>query len=160
MDRYLDLSPMLQAISEQPADFEMDKQYLLHVPSGHRVAFDAQGHARIHARCACAEFSVSPAQSAEIEAAIARWEERYWRPLVARKAAEHRVAEIDRAFAVRFRPRSALRKWWDNVVSAALGRDKPFSLDAIDLQLPEDADLAPVPSRHRGRAERIRSLTP
>lgn len=148
MGRYLDVSPMLQAIREQPAAFEMEKQYLLHVPSGHRVAFDAEGYARIHTRCACAELSVSQEQSAEMKAAIAWWEESYWRPLIVRKAAERRVAEINRAFASHFRPRSKLRRWWDNIVRALLGRDIPFSLDAIDPRLPEDVDLAPLPSQH------------
>jgi hypothetical protein len=161
MEKYLDLSPMLQAIREQPGEFEMEKRYLHHIPSGHRLAFDAQGNARVYARCACSELAVQPEQSAEMKAAIASWEETYWRPLVARKAAERRVAEINRAFAEHFRRRSATRKWWDNVVAAVLGREKPFSLETIDPKLPEDSDLAPPPGPHAVPMEHMhRSIAP
>jgi hypothetical protein len=153
MENYLDLSPMLRALRERPAEFEMRKSDLHHVPSGHRFAFDAQGNVRIYARCACSELTAWPDQNAEMRTAIASWEETYWRPLVAMKAAERRVAEINRAFASHFQPRSRLRKWWDNVVSAFLGRDRPFSLDSIDPSLPEDSDLALHPAPQRAGRE-------
>ena len=161
MKRYLDLSPMLRAIGELPAEFEMEKRYLHHIPSGHRLAFDARGIAHVYARCACSELTIGPEQSVEMRAAIASWEESYWRPLVARKAAERRIAEINRAFAEHFRPRSAFRKWWDSIAAVLLGRQKPFSLENIDPALPEDSDLAPCPRRSGVTADQLnRSIAP
>jgi len=149
MESYLDLSPMLQAIQERPSEFEMLKSDLSHIPSRHRVVFDVHGVARVYARCACSVLTVRPEQAAELRTAIAHWEESYWRPLMASKAAARRVAEINRTFAAHFHPRSALRKWWDNVIAAILGKTQPLSLNAIDPKLPEDSDLAPTPSQRR-----------
>jgi hypothetical protein len=133
----------------------MEKQYLLHVPSRHRVAFAAQGYARIHTRCACAELSVSREQSAEMKATIAWWEESYWRPLVARKAAERRVAG---SIVLLLHISGRAATWWrDNIVCALLRRDKPFSLDASDPRLPEDVDLALLPSQHSRQTQRYKS---
>lgn len=96
---YLDVSPMIGALRECPSDFDMSKGQLRHMPSGHRIEFDAfVGSARIHADCACATLRVSSEQSRQLLAAFRQWKRDYWR-----------VVEINRDFAGHFRPSFARR---------------------------------------------------
>ena len=38
--RFLDVSPMIEALRFQPEDFDFEKGWLNHVPSRHRFQFD------------------------------------------------------------------------------------------------------------------------
>ena len=89
---YLELSPMIVALRDRPADFEFDRGWLTHFPSKHSFKFDPQGNVRLHARCDCAFLSVRPEQGQELWVAYKDWRASYWRPL-----------EINREFAGHFR---------------------------------------------------------
>ena len=109
MDYYfIDASPMIRALRQNPSEFEMRYNCVRHRPSRHWLGFDPNGTARLSAHCSCAEFPISAEQSAELRAAVANWKEIYWRPLMAREAAARRVAEINREFARHFQPKNSL----------------------------------------------------
>src|SRR5215469_13442686 len=131
MESYLDASPMIRALSESPGDFEVRGGLVRHRPSRHMLRFDVCGKAKLVARCNCAELAISQEQSDELRAAVAVWRDTYWVPLMAREAADRRVAEINREFAAHFRPRSKWRGTFDAVLSF-FGLGQPFSLDRID----------------------------
>jgi hypothetical protein len=102
---YLDISPMLVALREQPAEFELRGAKLRHVPSRHLFAFTGNGRAMVsRTRCDCAQLTITTRQSANLRAAIAEWTTDYWEPLQARRAEARRVARINREFARHFRP--------------------------------------------------------
>src|SRR6185437_5235351 len=61
--RYLDVSPMIEALRFQPSDFEFAHGWLNHVPSRHRFQFDRKGRVTIDALCGCAALSVRPEQA-------------------------------------------------------------------------------------------------
>jgi hypothetical protein len=89
---YLDVSPMIAALSDSPAEFDVFRGRLRHVPSGHRVMFDRLGgNAWIEARCDCASLRISQEQSRELQYAFLTWKEGYWR-----------VARINRDFSSHF----------------------------------------------------------
>jgi hypothetical protein len=91
---YLDVSPMIGALRECPSDFDMSRGHLRHMPSGHKVVFDAfGGSARIDAQCECATLRISREQSVELLAAFRAWKQDYWR-----------MVEINREFAGHFQP--------------------------------------------------------
>jgi hypothetical protein len=91
---YLDVSPMIGALHNSPSDFDMSRGQLRHMPSSHKVVFDAfGGSARIDAQCECATLRISLEQSRELLAAFREWKQDYWR-----------VVEINRDFADHFRP--------------------------------------------------------
>jgi hypothetical protein len=91
---YLDVSPMIGALRYSPSDFDISRGQLRHMPSGHKVVFDAfGGDARIDAQCECATLRVSLEQSRELLAAFRHWKQDYWR-----------VVEINRDFAGHFQP--------------------------------------------------------
>jgi hypothetical protein len=139
---YLDVSPMIRALQQNPSEFEMRYNCVRHRPSRHWLGFDPNGNARLSAHCSCAEFPISSEQSAELRTAVANWQETYWRPLMVREAAERRVAEINREFARHFAPKT----WWRRAVETALawfGFRAPEPHFHIDPTLPEDADLHP-----------------
>jgi hypothetical protein len=153
-DFYLDASPMVRALSEDPEAFEIRRNYLRHRPSRHWLIFDANGNARIFARCSCAELPVSREQSKQLREAFAVWEETYWRPLVTREAAERRVAEINREFARHFGPKTRWQRAVD-VVSQWFGVRALQPRFRIDPSLPEDAELhaGPLPVAGSSRNE-------
>jgi hypothetical protein len=96
---YLDVSPMIGALSDSPSYFDMSRGQLRHMPSGHKVVFDAfGGSARIDAQCECATLRISREQSVELLAAFRAWKQDYWR-----------LVEINRDFADHFRPSFARR---------------------------------------------------
>jgi hypothetical protein len=144
MEYYLDAGPMIRALSGSPCEFEMDRYGIRHRPSRHWLRFDVNGNAELLARCNCVELPISERQSEELRAAVAVWQDTYWRPLMAREAAERRVAEINQAFAEHFRPRSKLRRAVDALL-AFVGISRRPSLDRIDPSLPEAAELQPRP---------------
>ena len=158
MQCYLDVSPMIRALWEAPETFETDGYFVYHRPSRHWLRFDAQGNARIAARCNCAELPVSREQSDLLRAAIAVWQQTYWRPLLAREAAERRVAEINRAFAKHFRPRSRLRRVFDAVCSI-LGVDGRTPPKRIGLSPPRYVGLPvrPAPATRKQQQEELLS---
>jgi hypothetical protein len=149
---YLDAGPMIRALSEDPEAFEIRRNCLRHRPSRHWLIFDANGNARIFARCSCAELPISREQSKQLREAFAVWEETYWRPLVAREAAQRRVAEINREFARHFGPKT----WWQRAVDTGLAW---FGIRAsephfhIDPSLPEDAELRADAPSARGSSQ-------
>jgi hypothetical protein len=139
-DFYLDAGPMIRALQEDPNDFERRHDCVCHLPSRHWLAFDADGNARIFARCSCSELPINRQQSLELRAAVAKWEETYWRPLRARQAAARRVAEINREFARHFGPKS----WWRRAIDVFLIRFGTGATEPrfhIDPSLPEDREL-------------------
>lgn len=143
MDYYfIDASPMIRALRQNPSEFEMRYNCVRHRPSRHWLGFDPNGTARLSAHCSCAEFPISAEQSAELRAAVANWKEIYWRPLMAREAAARRVAEINREFARHFQPKTP----WRRVVDAVLAWSGiSASHFHIDPSLPEDAELCADP---------------
>ncbi len=159
MNRYLDLGPMLEAIRERPREFDVRGRYFRDCRNRHRFFFDSHGVVHVDAGSAGAELAIRPEQSEELKQAIHHWEETYWRPFLASKAAERRVAEINRAFTAHFRKSSRWWRWWDRIVSA-LRRRHAFSLDRIDPALPEDPDLIPNLNPRSARSRQHRSLLP
>jgi hypothetical protein len=144
MKYYLDASPMIRALSESPSEFKMEGKFVRHKPSRHVLKFDVNVNAQLVARCNCSQLPISHQQSDELRAAVAVWMDAYWRPLMAHRAAERRVAEINRAFAEHFRPRSKFRKAFDAVLSFfGLGHPR------VNPALAEDAEFpAPAPEMH------------
>ena len=153
MANFLDLTPMLRAIRERPGEFDMrEGGDLHHLPSRHLVKFDPQGNARIYARCECSQLTVRREQSLEMQEAFQIWTEAYWKPLQARRAAERRVAEINRQFAAHFRPPG---RWWR--LLASLRAHLLGSQFAVDSDLPEDWDLVRRVPSPRAAASALRS---
>ena len=89
---YLELSPVIAALRETPADFQIDRGWLTHFPSRHSFRFDRQGNVRLRAHCACAFLSVRPEEGQELWKAFVDWRANYWRAI-----------EINREFAGHFR---------------------------------------------------------
>ena len=89
---YLDLAPMISSLRTTPSDFEMDRGWLTHFPSRHSFKFDPDGNVRLHASCACVQFSVRQEQGRELSEAFKGWHANYWRPI-----------EVNREFASHFR---------------------------------------------------------
>ncbi len=88
--RYLDASPMIAALREQPEDFEFTTGSLEHVPSRHRFYFDRRGGVRIEAHCRCAAMQIRPEQTDELAATFDVWRRDYWTPFVTnREFGEH-----------------------------------------------------------------------
>ncbi|HUC09461.1 MAG TPA: hypothetical protein VL985_03435 [Stellaceae bacterium] len=143
-DFYLDASPMIRALWENPSEFELQHHCVRHRPSRHWLVFDRNGAARIVARCNCAEFPISREQSLKLHTAVAAWKETYWRPLMAREAAERRVAEINREFARHFGPKTRWQRAVDAVV-AWFGISPSAPHLQVDPTLPEDAELHGYP---------------
>ena len=88
---YLELSPVISALRERPADFEIDRGWLTHFPSRHSFNFDREGNVTIDARCDCVFLSIRAAQGRELRTAFQDWRATYWRPI-----------EINREFAAHF----------------------------------------------------------
>jgi hypothetical protein len=102
---YLDISPMLTALREAPAEFDLRRGQLRHLPSRHSFGFTLDGRAIVtHTRCDCAALTISERQSTALKAALRDWTARYWEPLLVRQAEARRIARINRDFARHFRP--------------------------------------------------------
>jgi hypothetical protein len=139
-DFSLDAGPMIRALSKDPEAFEIRRNCLRHQPSRHWLIFDANGNARIIARCSCAELPVSREQSKQLREAFTVWEETYWRPLMARETAERRVAEINREFARHFGPKTRWQRAVDTVL-AWCGLHASVPHFWVDPLLSEDGEL-------------------
>jgi hypothetical protein len=130
MELYLDATPLIRALRENPDEFDMRDGQIVHRASDHALVFDL-GSARLFAGCSCAELPISRAQSEEILLAATIWETTYWRPRAAVEAAKQHVAEINRMFAAHFRPRTPWRRAMDVVrrLAGFLPHDTHFRLD-------------------------------
>lgn len=101
--RYLDASPLIEALRFQPEDFELRHGWLNHAPSRHRFQFDRLGRVTIEANCGCASMSVRPEQKEELVSMFKTWRSEYWVPL-----------ETNREFASHFAaPNAWVRLWRD-----------------------------------------------
>ena len=97
---YLDVTPMIASLRTMPEHFEMDRDWLVHIPSRHSFQFDATGRVRIMARCSCSSLSIRPIQQPELCELFHHWHTSYWRPLL-----------INREFASHFLPPSRVRQF-------------------------------------------------
>ncbi len=113
---YLDISPMLVALRERPAEFDLRGEKLRHIPSRHSFGFTAGGRAIVtRTRCDCAALTITERQSSALRVALDDWRVGYWEPMVARRAEEKRVARINRAFARHFQP--GLHRLFDRIAA-------------------------------------------
>ena len=128
---YLELSPMIAALRDRPADFELDRGWLVHFSSRHAFMFDRQGNVAVRARCACAHLSVRLEDGQELWGAYREWRANYWRPI-----------EINREFAAHFRKPSIFRR----ALRRLLSKVRRLLLDPTLDQEPENviADSAAV----------------
>ncbi len=88
--RFLDVSPMIEALRFQPEDFDFEKGWLNHVPSRHRFQFDSTGRVTVEANCRCAAMSIKPEQTDDLVATYNVWRREYWLPIATnREFASH-----------------------------------------------------------------------
>ena len=99
MTPYLDVSPMTAALRATPEQFEMDRGWLHHIPSRHRLSFGPKGEIRLRAECDCSLLAVKPEQESSLATAFKEWRTNYWQ-----------VVEINREFSAHFRPPSSFRR--------------------------------------------------
>jgi hypothetical protein len=92
---YLDVGPMISALRRNPSEFQIRRDRLGHRPSRHQLAFHRNGDGRVVACCNCSEFPIRREQAAALSAAISNWEQSYWQPLMAQKAAERRMSWVN-----------------------------------------------------------------
>ena len=96
---YLNVCPMMVALRETPEDFEIDQDWLLHIPSGHGFIFDPRGRARVIAHCDCALLAISPEQQRNLFTCFNDWKVNYWFP-----------RQVNTEFASHFQSRSIYRQ--------------------------------------------------
>jgi hypothetical protein len=102
---YLDISPMLTALREAPAEFDLRGGQLRHIPSRHTFGFTLEGRAIVtRTRCECVSLIINDRQSTALKSALREWTVSYWEPLLVRQAEARRIARINREFARHFRP--------------------------------------------------------
>jgi hypothetical protein len=133
---YLQLSPLIIALRERPADFEIDRGWLTHFPSRHSFKFDREGNVRSRAYCDCASLSIRPEDGQEFWVAFRTWHTEYWRPI-----------EINREFSAHFRrpnPVQRFVRWL--VVKARRSLLEPMLDQEPDIR--PGAVRVPVPSRN------------
>jgi hypothetical protein len=111
---YLELSPMIAALRERPADFEMDHGWLTHFPSRHSFKFDREGNVKLHARCDCARLLIHAEEGQQLWSEYQIWREAYWRPI-----------EINREFASHFRKPNV----WNRLIRRLALKARRFLLD-------------------------------
>ena len=115
---YLDVSPLMVSLRNQPEEFDFRGNWLRHIPSRHSFRFDPGERVRIHAECNCAFMAIHPHQERQLTDTFESWHANYWRPL-----------QINREFASHFRPRST----WRRVLLALMKRADRWLLgDARD----------------------------
>jgi len=123
--RYLNVSPLIQALKFQPEDFEIERGWLSHSPSRHRFRFDKLGRVTVEANCGCSVMAVKAEQSEELFAMFKTWRREYWVPL-----------ETNREFASHFEKAGAWRRLYRDIKTAFrrfLRREQPASLPVDDL---------------------------
>jgi hypothetical protein len=103
---YLDINPMIVSLRTTPEEFDLHRGSLRHNPSGHDFQFDREGYVRIAARCDCSILAVRQEQGQELWRAFNEWQVSYWRPL-----------QINKEFALHFRPRSRVRQFLINLTA-------------------------------------------
>src|SRR6185312_8008657 len=107
---YLDISPMLVALREQPANFALRGAELHHIPSRHSFGFTRGGRTAVtRAWCDCAALPISEQQSAEFKLTFDDWMQAYWLPRQAEEAEARRIAKINRHCASTVRAGSIAR---------------------------------------------------
>ena len=124
--RFLDASPMIQALRFQPEDFELERGWLSHSPTRHRFQFDRLGRVTVEANCGCAAMSVKPEQTEELFSMYKVWRTEYWIPL-----------ETNREFASHFeRPNAWVRLFRDIRIAFRrfLRREQPVGLPVESLE--------------------------
>jgi hypothetical protein len=115
---YLELSPLISALRDRPADFEIDRGWLTHFPSRHSFKFDREGSVRLHARCDCSRLLIHAEEGQELWTEYKVWREAYWRPI-----------EINREFASHFHRPNVLQR----ILRRLLAKARRFLLDpALD----------------------------
>ena len=108
---YLDVSPMMVALRVTPEDFELNHDWLLHIPSGHGFVFDPRGRARVIAHCDCALLAINPEQQRQLFTCFNDWKENYWFP-----------KQVNAEFASHFKSRSFFRQMLIDLTSWLHGR--------------------------------------
>ncbi len=128
--RFLDVSPLIDALRFQPEDFDLEHGWLNHAPSRHRFQFDRLGRVTIDAQCGCAAVSVNPEQKDELVSTYKTWHREYWLPI-----------ETNREFASHFAKPGAWRRLFRDIRMAfrRFLRHEPSLGNAVD-------DLATVPA--------------
>lgn len=119
---FLDVSPMIDALRFQAADFEYAHGFLHHVPSRHRFCFDNAGGVTIWAACGCSGRQIRQEQSRELFDTFCAWRSEYWQPL-----------QTNKEFASHFRKPSAWVRLFRDCRMAwrrFLGRVEPAALPA------------------------------
>ena len=89
--RYLNATPLIDALRFQPEDFELKHGWLSHAPSRHRFQFERSGKVTIEADCNCSAMSIRPEQTEELIQTFHTWRTGYWVP-----------SETNREFASHF----------------------------------------------------------
>jgi len=107
---YLDLGPMIRRLRQHPSEFYLRYDSVHHRMSGCRLTRIRNRTNRLVACCNGVEFPIVPDQSSILAAALANWEEVYWRPLVARKNSGRRLTSISSGLAVRCGPNTRWRQ--------------------------------------------------
>jgi len=123
--RYLNVSPMIQALRFQPEDFEIERGWLSHSPSRHKFRFDKLGRVTVEANCGCSAMAVKAEQSEELFAMFKTWRREYWVPL-----------QTNREFASHFEKAGAWRRLYRDIKAAFrrfLRREQPAGLPVDDL---------------------------
>lgn len=95
-ERALDLSPMIEALKFQPSDFELERGWLVHVPSRHRYRFDRRGNLSIDAHCGCAVLEIRRDHEGELKTAVDRWRTDYWRYVETNREFSSHFASVGR----------------------------------------------------------------
>ena len=131
---FLDVSPMIEALRLQPADFEYAHGRLHHVPSRHRFCFDGAGRVTIWAACGCSGRQIRHEQSQELFETFHAWRYKYWRPL-----------QTNKEFASHFRKPSPWRRLVRDIKMAwrrFLGRLEPDALPTGETLATESRSAA------------------
>ena len=147
--RFLDLSPMIDALRFQPADFEYNHGWLRHVPSRHRFFIDRHGGVAIDATCGCAGQPVRQDQARQLFETFTEWRVAYWQP-----------RQVNREFASHFRNPGAWVRLFRDVRMAwrrFRGRGETVALPLAKYRL---SCPAASRDRHRARVEQESASAP
>ena len=71
--RTLDLTPMMSAMRDRPADFVFENPWLRHRTSGHSFLILDGALTRIETRCSCSELRPNPSQTDEFARVFTAW---------------------------------------------------------------------------------------
>ena len=96
---YLDVSPMMTALTKTPDRFELSGGWLTHIGSWHSFRFGPGDQVEIRAACNCSLLAIRPDQLPALSRCFHDWESTYWGPL-----------QINREFASHFTEQPGLRR--------------------------------------------------